>query len=74
MNKASKRSGGAGYAGLGGLDVGEILKVMAAVLAENEGALGVVGSQGIKIITHDGRKTMIVTGKFMEFCLALGIL
>lgn len=74
MNKASKWSGGAGYAGLGEQDAGEIPTSIAAVLAENEEVLGLVGSRGVKIVIYEGKRFMMVTGNFMQLCLAMGIL
>lgn len=74
MNNASKWSGGAGYGGMGGQDVGEVPLAMAAVLAENEGALGLVGSKGMKIVEHEGKRVMMVTGPFLQFCLVANIL
>lgn len=75
MNNASKWSGGAGYAGLGDQDVGEIPPVMGAVLAENEEAAGVAGSKGVKIVMiHGERKMMVVNGEFAQHCLTLGFL
>lgn len=74
MNKASKWSGGAGYAGLGDQDVGEIPTAMGAVLPQNEAALGVVGSFGLKVVTHSGQRMLIATGEFTQLCIAMGIL
>ena len=73
MNRASKWSGEAGYAGLGSQDVGEIPTAQAAALAENEEALGLVGSLGLKIVTYEGEEIMIATGNFMKVCLTMKI-